>query len=181
MSARVRQPSRPGGLTLPGVPELAGAGTQKLDLTETPPWQARPANWFGPTTEWACYWWLTEVRHLVEGRHFRRQVAVPAPGVFAGRDFTRVDFLFPLGGQTPASADGDYNYLAWDPYTLFTHPDRLLDLLKRQALANNDHPWRTALVWIEGETLLANPGEAETGLLADALRGRDLSARAKGW
>lgn len=181
MSARVRNPTRPGGLTLPSIPELAGAASGRVDLVETPPWQA-PPDWWPPASsmeEWACYWWLTQPpRSYREDIHFRRQVAMEAVGLFTGKQFTRIDFLFKCHGVNAiGSTPGDADWLAWDPYNTFTHPDRDLDLEKREILANNDHPNTTALVWIESGALLAWPD----GVLPAALRGVDLSPRALGW
>lgn len=180
MSARVRNPSRPGDLRLDSIPELAGAASARVDLIETPPWQS-PPDWWPPASsveEWACYWWLTQPpRNFVEGLHFRRQVAMEAVGLFTGKQFTRIDFLFQIGGPSGATAPGDADWLAWDPYNTFTHPDRELDIEKREILANNDHPNTTALVWIESGMLLGWPD----AVLPSALRGVDLSPRALGW
>lgn len=175
MSVRQRLPPRPGGLTLggPGPGDLGPLASEASPAWQTPP------PWWPPgssANEWACYWWLTEEAKLKEGPEFRRQVAVEAVGLFTGKPFTRIDFLFPIGGPHRARAPGDFDWLAWDPITPFTHPDPNLDREKRRILAANKHPNRAWLVWIDPVVL-----DWPDAVLPQALLGIDLSMRAKGW
>lgn len=178
MSARVRQPPRPGGLRLPDQPELAGRADGPLISQYAPAWQTPPPDWppGSSVNEWACQWWLTEDQGLVQGEDFDRQIAVEAIGLFTGKPFTRIDFLFRIGAGRRASAPGDFDYLAWDPITPYTHPDPNEDWEKRRVLAANDHPNRTWLVWIDPVVL-----DWPDAVLPQALLGVDLSMRAKGW
>lgn len=178
----------PRGLpALPRLPTLAGTrrpsggrgplpvrpkreqGVTEISLK---PYPDPPPGFRGPLTEWVCYWWLGTFKRFRKDKDWYYQVALPALGVFASRDFTRVDFVLPVGADHPASATGEYRAVCWDPITPFTHPDPSMDRLKRAALAVNGYQ----LIWIDGATLEASPFD----VLEKALRGVDISSRGAG-
>lgn len=159
--------SRPyaGGRTLPGAPLLP----RRLVLEKYQPYP-NPPNWFlGPIGEWILYWYFTEKKHWLEGKDFYYQAPVFAPFLFSSRDFTRVDFLVDLGPTSAAGQIANYQALALDPITPFTHPDPAFDKRRRAELDAAGY----LLIFLETSALEGNP----TVIIEAALRGRDLSSR----
>lgn len=142
--------------------------TQEVDR----PWLHAPPGWFGPVTEWACMWYLTEHgigpqrRKLREGREFAYQKGLKSPGLFLRKPFTRGDFVLFNLGRGPKGT-------VLDPITPFTHPDPWFDIRKRRILLL--FGWR--VIFLEAFMLARDPGF----VIEAALRGADYSSRGQGW
>lgn len=171
-TATITQPRRVSVSTASSPSRTVRGGVaipRSRSLPQNRPWQQTPQAWFGPLTEWAVYWYLTEHgvgpnrRKLREGVDFFYQRGLRAPGLFAKKPFTRGDFILPGRG-------GALRGLVLDPITPFTHPVPWFDIRKRRILALQG--WR--VVYIEDYMLTKRD---PTYAMELALAGRDISTR----
>ncbi len=131
-----------------------------------------PPDWFGPRTEWIVFYVLTRLKGFVMGwgRDFLYQSAVPAPGLFTGKQFERADFLILPGGK---GGDAAYGFspkgILINPISSFTHPSAAKDRIERAILAGQGY----REIFITDIDLNARPVQ----VIDLALRGIDVSGR----
>lgn len=155
---QVRNSFNTAGRTLKDAP-LQGRIKEKKG--DEKPWMQVPRSWPNSALEWYVEWYLT--RHGVEpgNRKYRRNIdylfqdAIGTPGLFAGKQFTRADFVLLR------------EKVVLDPYTTFTHPSPKDDHRKRIALARAGFK----LIFLWGPGLEADPGP----LIELARQGTDVS------
>lgn len=171
---------RPAPLGLPAQEPFPRPPPTRYTLRPKLDWDTPPDTWEHSLAEWVVYWYLTAGREGYSGLpNLRRvgpdvepergatfffQIEVPNLGLFAS-EVTRVDFFLPGFGSV------GYEALAIDPRNDWTHPDPLLDLLKRQTLAVQAG---VQLVWIDTGRLEGG----DLGVIEAALRGEDESSLA---
>lgn len=168
---RAPRPRAAGRITPGPNAEVRGAYPlgRRTQLPEDKPWQRIPPG--APTpylTEWAVMWVLSEYgvgpqRHKLKlGIDYYYQRALPAPGLFAKKPFTRADFILPGYGKALRG-------LVLNPISVLTHPTPWLDLRQRDVLARGG--WQE--IFLDQGPLMRDP----VLVVNEALRGIDRSAR----
>ena len=156
---QIRNSFNTAGRTLKDAPLQKRITNREEDLK---PWMNVPANFPGKSVlEWYVLWYLTRHgvlpnnRKYVRNRDFVYQEAIGTPGLFAGKQFTRADFILLK------------EKVVLDPYTSFTHPSPKEDKRKRIAVKRAGYK----LIFLWGPGLEADPGP----LIELARQGTDVS------
>jgi hypothetical protein len=163
--AKLRRPGITRTRRIEGAPKIPYIDTDRM---EAKPWLKIPQGFRGSNLEWATMWYLTVYgidpnrRKLRQGIDFYWQRALPAPGLFLSRNFTRADFVFMGRGRLGKG-------LVLDPLFAFTHKSLKHDLDKRRILGEQGFD----LIFMDGAPLLASPQR----VIEAGLRSQDISIR----